>query len=208
MFHVVTYAHNTGDNFTKNIIKSLLGKVFKDTGKIDNALNIFNEQIAYFSKEKMAIGALLTWYLIAEAKIETAAYEAADIAAKALEVAQNPKIDNYFFAVLLKIVLAKASMKTSDYTTAKINITDAIKVAKQYGMNDLLSRLYLLYGKYFQELGLSQSDEQKKYLEGSKKMYEFSENLVKQTKNSHVHIELEQAKNVLKSFAGVNGVLL
>ena len=208
MFHVVTYAHNTGDNFTKNIIKSLLGKVFKDTGKVDNALNIFNEQIAYFSKEKMAIGALLTWYLIAEAKIESESYEAVDIATKALEVAQNPKIDNYFFAVLLKVVLAKASIKTSDYTTAKMNITDAIQIAKQYGMNDLLSRLYLLYGKYFQELGLSQSDDQKKYLEGSKKMYELAENLVKQTKNSHVHIELEQAKNVLKSFAGVNGVML
>ena len=208
MFHVVTYAHNLKDNFTKNIIKSMLGKIFADTGKVENALDIYNEQIAFFSKEKMAIGALLTWYLIADAKAEAAPYEAADIASKALEVAQNPKIDNYFFVVLLKIVLAKACMKTSDYTTAKMNITDAIQIAKKYDMKDLLSRLYLLYGMYFQELGLSQSDEQKKYLEASKKMYEFSENLVKQTKNSHVHIKLEQAKNTLQSFAGVNGVLL
>jgi hypothetical protein len=75
-------------------------------------------------------------------------------------------------------------------------------------MNDQLSRLYLLYGKYFQELGLAQSDEQKEYIEGAKKMYEFAENLVKQTKNSHIHIELEQAKGVLKSFATVNGIAL
>jgi hypothetical protein len=189
-------------------MKSLLGKVFKDTNKVDNALDIFNEQIAYFSKEKMAIGALLTWYLIAEAKLAADAYEASDIATKALEVAQSPKIDNHFFVILLKIILAKSAMSTSDYTTAKMHITDAIKVAKQYGMEDQLSRLYLLYGKYFQELGLSPSDEQKKYLEGAKKMYQFAENLVKQTKNSHIHIELEQAKGVLKSFANVNGIVL
>ncbi|MBR6099493.1 hypothetical protein IKP85_07075 [bacterium] len=208
LFHVVTYANNCGDNFTKNIMKSLLGKAFKDTDKVENATDIYNEQIAYFSKEKMAIGALLTWYLIAETKLDTDAYEASEIASKALEVAQSPKIDNHFFEILLKTVLAKSAISTSDYTTAKIHITEAVKVAKQYGMNDQLSRLYLLYGKYFQELGLAQSDEQKEYIEGAKKMYEFAENLVKQTKNSHIHIELEQAKGVLKSFATVNGIAL
>ena len=208
LFHVVTYANNCGDNFTKNIIKSLLGKVFKDTDKVQNAIDIYDEQIAYFSKEKMALGALLTWYLIADAKIDTDAYEASEIASKALEVAQNPKINNYFFGVLLRIVLAKASMKTSDYETAKIHITEAIEIAKTYSMNDLLSRLYILYGKYFQEMGLGQSDEQKQYLEGAKKMYEFADNLIKQTKNTYVHIKLEQAKGVLKSFASVNGIIL
>lgn len=208
LFHVVTYANNCGDNFTKNIIKSLLGKVFKDTDKTKNAIDIYNEQIAYFSKEKMALGALLTWYLIADAKIDTDTYEAADIASKALEVAQNPKIENYFFIILLRIILVKTSLKTSDYETAKIHITEAIEIAKKYGMNDLLSRLYLLYGKYFQEMGLGQSDEQQKYIEGARKMYELADNLIKQTKNTHIHIELEQAKSVLKSFASVNGITL
>ena len=81
-------------------------------------------------------------------------------------------------------------------------------IAKKYAMNDLLSRLYLLYGKYFQEMGISQSEQQKEYLEGSKKMYEFVEDLVKQTKNTHIHVELEEAKNALKSFAAVNGISL
>ena len=206
LFHTVTYATNCGDNFTKNIMKSLLGKVLKDNDKTNKSMDIYNEQIAYFSKEKMAIGALLTWYLIADAKLSTDIYEASDIAQKALDVAQNPKIDNYFFGVLLRIVMAKASFATSDLGTAKIHITDAIKIAKQYGMNDLLSRLYLLYGKYFQELGFKKSPEQKKYLEGAKKMYELAENLFKQTRNTHVHIEIEEAKSTLKSVAANNGI--
>lgn len=207
LFHNVTYANNCGDNFTKNIMKSLLGKVFQDTNKVDNASDIYNEQIAYFSKEKMAIGALLNWYFIAETKINTAPDEAFEIASKALEVAQNPKIDNYFFAVLLKMVLAKTSMKTSDYDSAKIHITEAIELAKKFEMNDLLSRLYLLYGKYFQGLGLRESDEQKQYLEAARKMYEFSDNYVKQTKNSHIQVELEQARGALRSFANVSGIV-
>ena len=103
------------------------------------------------------------------------------------------------------MILAKTSIAASDYTSAKMHITSAIEIAKKYGMNDLLSRLYVLYGKYFQELGMNISDEQKKYLEGSKKMYELAENLIKQTKNTHVHIELEEAKSTLKSFAANNG---
>ena len=209
LFHVVTYANNCGDNFTKNVMKSLLGKVLKDSDKIKNAMDIYREQIGYFSKEKLAIGALLTWYLIADATIQTEGpYAAAEIANQALDVANNPKIDNYFFAVIFRIILAKTSMAISDMESAKIHIKEAIEIAKKYGMNDILSRLYLLYGKYFQEMGLAQSPEQKKYLEGSKKMYELAENLIKQTKNTYVHVELEQAKSVLQSFVKVNGIIL
>jgi hypothetical protein len=157
----------------------------------------------------MAIGALLTWYLIADATILTEGpYAAAEIANQALDVANNPKIDNFFFAVIFRIVLAKTSIATSDLESAKVHISQAADIAKKFGMNDLLSRIYLLYGKYFQEMGLTQSPEQKKYLEGSKKMYELAENLIKQTKNTHVHVELEQAKSVLNSFANVNGIIL
>ncbi len=208
LFHVVTYANNCGDNFTKNIMKTLLGKVLKDNNKTENALSIYNDQIAYFSKEKMAIGALLTWYLIADAKLNTDTYEASEIAQKALEVAQNPKIANYFFAALLQIIIAKAYMIKSDYESAKIHITLGLDIAKKYGMNDILSRLYLLYGKYFYELGLSGSDEQKEYLNGARKMFELAEGLVKQTRNTHVHIELEEAKSTFKTFIVKSGVRL
>ena len=209
LFHVVTYANNCGDNFTKNIMKSLLGKLFKDNDKVKQAMDIFNDQIAYFSKEKMALGALLTWYLIAEATLVTEGpYAASEIASQALEVAQNPKIDNYFFAVLLRIVMAKASMTTSDYESAKMHIESAIEIARKYNMNDLLSRLYLLYGKYFQEMGLARSAKQHDYLAAAKKMFDYASDLVRQTRNNHIHIQIEEAKNVFKSFTAVNGIKL
>lgn len=209
LFHIVTYANNCGDNFTKNILKSILGKILKDNGKTENAMNIYQEQIAYFSKEKMATGALLTWYFIAEATIQTEGpHAAAEIAQKAIEVAQNPKIQNFFFETLFRMLLAKTSLATSDFDSAKMHITTAIDIAKKYGMNDILSRLYLLYGKYFQEMGLANSDEQIEYLKGAKEMYALSGNLLKQTHNTHVQAELEQAKGILKSFISANEIKL
>ena len=209
LFQVVTFANNSGDNFTKNMLKSLLGKIFKDNNQTKHAIDIYNDQIAYFSKEKMALGALLTWYLIAEAALVTEGpYAAQEIASQALEVAQNPKIDNYFFAVLLKTTIAKSAMSTSDYDTAKMNLDSAVMIARKFNMNDLLSRLYLLYGKYFQEIGLIHSPKQQEYLNAAAKMYFKASDLVKQTRNNYVHIDIQKAKNTLKSFCQVNNIKL
>lgn len=207
LFQVVTYANNAGDEFTKNILKTLLGKIFKDNEQAKQAVEIYNDQITYFAKEKMALGALLTWYLIADATLVTEGpHEAIEIAEQALEVAQNPKISNYFFIVLFKMVIAKACIVISDYETAKIQIENAIILASKFNMKDLLSRLYLLYGKYFQEIGLLKTEQQPDYLKGAEKMYEKATSVVKQTKNNCIHIEIEKAKNVLKSFCQLNGI--
>lgn len=207
LFQVVTFANNSGDNFTKNILKTLLGKIFRDHEQSKQALDIYNDQITYFAKEKMALGALLTWYLIAEATLDVEGPHAAiEIASQALDVAQNPKINNYFFIILLKRVITKASIIISDYETAKIQIENAIILASKFNMKDILSRLYLLYGKYFQEIGLLKTERQPDYLKGASKMYEKATELVKQTKNNCVYVEIEKSKNVLKSFCQLNSI--
>ena len=207
LFQVVTFANNSGDNFTKNVLKTLLGKIFKDHEQSKQALDIYNDQITYFAKEKMALGALLTWYLIAEATLDVEGPHAAiEIASQALDVAQNPKINNYFFIILLKMVIVKACIVISDYETAKIQIENAIILASKFNMKDILSRLYLLYGKYFQEIGLLKTDKQSEYLKGAGKMYEKATEIVKQTKNNCVYIEKKKKKNVLKSFCQLNSI--
>ena len=209
LFQVVTFANNSGDSFTKNVLKTLLGKVFKDHEQAKHALDIYNDQITYFAKEKMGLGALLTWYLIAEATLDVEGPHAAiEIAEQALDVAQNPKISSYLFIVLLKMVIAKACIVISDYETAKIHIENAIILASKFNMKDILSRLYLLYGKYFQEIGLLKTDKQADYLKGASKMYDKATELIKQTRNNCVHIETEKAKNVLKSFCQLNSIAI
>ncbi len=207
LFQVVTYANNHGDNFTKNILKTLLGKLFKDKEQSKHAMEIYNEQITYFAKEKMAIGALLTWYLIADtALITDGAQTSLEIASQALEVAQSPKINNYFFAVLLKSVIAKAFITLSDYEAAKMNIESALVLTQRYHMDDLTSRILLLYGKYYQEVGLIKSPQQGEYLNAASKLFEKASEVVKETKNKYVHKEIEKAKQVLRSFCRINNI--
>lgn len=207
LFQVVTFANNNGDNFTKNILKTLLGKVFKDNNNSKQAIEIYNDQIAYFAKEKMALGALLTWFLIADATLITEGPQnAREIAEQALEVAQNPKIDNYFFSILLKMVIAKCCITLSDFESAKAHLESAILLAKKFNLLDLLSRLYILYGKYFQEIGLIKSPQQQDYLNGANKMFNKAEELIKQTKNTYVNSDLKKAQKVLSTFCIMNNI--
>lgn len=209
LFQIVTFANNNGDNFTKNILKTLLGKVFKDNENTKQAMEIYNDQIAYFAKEKMAIGALLTWSLIADATLDTEGPKnAMEIAVQALEVAQNPKIDNYFFAILLRIVIAKCALTMSDFETAQMNIETAILAAQKFNLKDMLSRLYLLYGKYFQELGLKRSSKQIDYLHSADKLYAQARVLIEETQNKYVYKDLRKAQNVLESFCKLNSLEL
>ena len=209
LFQIVTFANNNGDNFTKNILKTLLGKVFKDNDNTKQAMEIYNDQIAYFAKEKMAIGALLTWSLIADATLDTEGPKnAMEIAEQALEVAQNPKIDNYFFAILLRIVMAKCALTMSDFETAQMNIETAILTAQKFNLKDMLSRLYLLYGKYFQELGLKKSSKQIDYLHSADKLYAQARVIIEETQNKYVYKDLRKAQNVLESFCKLNSLEL
>ena len=207
LFQIVTFANNNGDNFTKNILKTLLGKIFKDNEQSKHAMEIYSDQITYFAKEKMALGALLTWYLIADAALITEGpHNAIDIATQALEVAKNPKIDNYFFNILLRMVIVKACITVSDYEQAEMHLESAIALAKKFNLKDLLSRLYLLYGKYYQELGFVKSAQQPDQLRNAMLMFEKVSTLVKTTRNNYVHIKNEKSKNVLKSFCQLNGI--
>lgn len=209
LFQVVTFANNINDNFTKNILKTLLGKLFKDEESAKKALEIYAEQITYFSKEKNAIGALLTWYFIAEAKLVVEGPEKSlEVSQKALEVAQSAKINNYLFMVLYNKVIAEAFMVQAEYEIAKVHIEKAILIARKFDMLNLLADLYLLYGKYLQDIALVKTEAQYDYVLGASKMYKKAGLISQGIKNSYLFAKIDKAKNVLNSFCQLNGITL
>lgn len=209
LFQVVTFANNVNDNFTKNILKTLLGKLFKDEENAKHALEIYSEQITYFAKEKNAIGALLTWYLIAEANLVVDGSEKSlEVSQKALDVAQSPKINSYLFIILFNKVIAEACMAQSDYELARVHIEKAIMVARKFELLNLLSELYLLYGKYLQDIALIKTETQMDYILGASKMYKKASLIAQGIKNNYLLSQVEKAKTVLSSFCQLNGIIL
>ena len=152
----------------------------------------------------------MTWYLIAEATIIAEnPKNAIDIANQALEIAKNPKINNYFFIVKLKIILALAYIEISDFETAKINIEKAIKIAEKCNMNDLLSRLFILYGSYYQDLGTVDSHDKSEYIKGALKMFDKALEIVThKTGNPYVKQYAQDKKQMLLSYCQMNGIVL
>lgn len=209
LFQVVTFANNINDHFTKNILKTLLGKLFKDEENAKRALDIYSEQITYFAKEKNAIGALLTWYLIAQATLIVEGPEKSlEISQKALEVAQSPKINNYFFIILYNKVIAEAFMAQADYESAKVNIEKAILIARKFELLNLLADLYLLYGKYLQDIALIKTDSQFDYVSSASKMYKKASLIAQGIKNNYLLTKIDKSKTVLNAFCQLNGITL
>lgn len=209
LFQVVTFANNINDNFTKNILKTLLGKLFKDESLAKQALDIYSEQITYFSKEKNALGALLTWYLMADASLVVEGPDKAiDIAQKALDVAQSTKINNYLFIVLYNKVLAEAYIIQAEYELAKAHIEKAVLVAKKFELMELVTELYLIYGKYLQDIALVKTDGRADYVNGANKMYKKAALIAQEIKNNYLAAKIKTAQNALYSFCQLNKISL
>jgi len=153
MYSVVTFANNYNDVLVKNLLKVFLGRVLQEEGNFSKAMDIFNEQVTIFAREKIAVGALFCWYNIAKLSLVTESSDKAlDIAEKALDVAKNPKISNYYFMVLFKKLIAEIYLIKGDMDASKMYIEKALLIVKQYDLKLLKVSLYQLYAKYLEEM--------------------------------------------------------
>ena len=185
LFQIVTFANNNNDIFSKNILKLLLGKALKEKGKFKLALTIYSEQVAYFAREKNALGVLMSWYFISELTLLTSGPEKSlEYSLKALEIAQSPKIQNYYFITQFNKIIGEAYLALQDYDSAKAYIESGIGIARQFDLLDILSELYFLYGKYLQELATIPSASQLDYATSAFKMYDKAIRLAQDLHNS------------------------
>ena len=209
LFNVVAYANNVNDNFTKNILKTLLAQMLKDKNESKKALEILEEQVAYFAKEKIATGVLLAWYLIAEIRLITNGTQfALDIASKALDIAQGPNINNYLFIALYNKLIGEIYMAKQDFDSAKVYIEKSIFIAKQFNLETILIKSYLLYAKFFQELALPKSSLRANYIKQALKTFQLAKNIEISKEHIHIQKQIKEDLSVLTSFCKLNGIVL
>ena len=184
LFNLVAFVNNVDDKITKNILKALLGKVLKENKKYKKALAIYSEEISYFANEKNALGVLLCWYLISEVTLITEGpKKSLEFALKALDIAQSPKIQNFYFIIALNKVIARTYLVLGDLDSARIYIESAIGIARQFDMLDMLCELYMLYGRYLHEMVGTNEKTARDYAVSSFRMYDKAYNLAHKINN-------------------------
>ena len=209
LFNVVAYANNVNDNFTKNILKTMLAKMLRDKNETKKALEVLEEQVAYFAKEKIATGVLLSWYLIAEIRLITSGTQfALDIATKALDIAQGPNINNYYFISLFNKLIGEIYMAKQDFDSAKVYLEKSMFVTKQFNLQALLVEEYIQSAKLYQELALPKSSLRASYIKQSLKMFQLAKNVEIVAEHPHLQKKIKEELSILTSFCKLNGIIL
>ena len=173
MFQVTTFADNINDSFVKNILKLLLGYIIQTKSQNPGkALEIYNEEIVFFSKGKIATGALLSWLLIANVSLVTQGVDfALDIALKALDVAKGPKINNLLFIIALKRLIADMYMIKNDFEAAKMYLEKAMLIAQNNNLRYMQMLLFQSFAKYNTEMIDIYKDNELEYAQKAADMY-------------------------------------
>ena len=207
LFELAAFTNNINEHFMKNIIKLMLGYVLKEEDNTQKALEIFNEQITYFAKEKVAIGAMLSWLLIVQLSIEDDDDDKAlSTATKSLEIAQSPKINNYFFIIYFQKYIADIYLKKGDFTAAKMYLEKAIMLAKQFELKYQVIELYVAYGNYMEEFMRVTHNYSSINVSNTAEMYEKALVAAKELKLSNLIDRVNREKSDFKTFCQLNSI--
>lgn len=172
LFELATFANNINEHFIKNIIKLLLGYIIKEEGDEVKALTIYNEQVTYFAKEKIALGALLSWAFITKMNLDLGDIDTAlNTATKALEIAESPKIRNLFFIIYFQKYIAQAYRIKGDFASVKMYLEKALLIARQNNLKYQLVFLYMEYGRYMEQYMNVKKSYEPEYLKLTSDMY-------------------------------------
>ena len=209
LFQAAQYADDIHDEFTKNILKLLLGRLMQERTSAKEAAVVYAKQVEYFAEKQNAIGVLLGWYFISEAKMIIDGPEAAlDIALKALDVAQSANISNHYFTLLLNKLIGEIYLALQDFDAAKMYIEKAIMIAKNADIKYQLAHLYLLYSKYLQDYALTVQDKKVDFVLSAQQMNQKASLIADDLKLISLLSEVEKATTILNSFCQMNGIVL
>lgn len=209
LYEAVTFANNVGDYLGKNLLKSALARLLENEGDFTKAAEIYNDQITYFAKEKIAVGALLTWYLMADLCLKWSdSDKALLIATNALDVAKNPKINSFYYQVMFKRLIAEVYLIKGDFAAAKMYLDKSLLITKKFNLEYLNIQLYDFYAKYHIEMFESGKESGSSSLIAAKKLYEKAITLASRLGLLNIVEDLKKEYQSLLTFAQLKKVAL
>ena len=151
----------------------------------------------------------MTWYLIAQIRLITKGTQfALDIATKALDIAQGPNVNNYYFIALFNKLIGEIYIAKQDFESAKVYIEKSIFISKQFNIEQILFDAYILYAKLYQELALPKSSNRADYIKNALKMFQMAKNVDIVSDHKHLQQTLKEEIGIFTSFCKLNGITL
>ena len=209
IYNATTFAENTRDNFTKNILKLILGRLIQDRTSVKEASKIYLEQAEYFAQKQNSTGVLLGWYLISKAKLKIEGPQSAlDVASKAIDIAQSPNISSNYFIILFNKLIGEIYITLQNYDLAKMHIEKALVIARNFGVKYELAKIYLLYSKLLQDSALGNDLLKEENAINSNEFNKKAAIIANELKILSLISATEKANTILNSFCQMNGIVL
>ena len=190
-----------------NKCKDLLEKETQNGGCLDVETNILSGITAfapgYIDKPNEVIVGLQT---DAPLKRIVNMYGGTKIALKALDVAKNPKISNYYFMVLYKKLIAEIFLIKGDMESAKMYIEKALRITKKYNMKLLKVSVYQLYAKYLEEMVSKKPQNAVTYAQNAITAYKKALSLAQALEIDALTEDVQRNLNSFKTFCQLNNI--
>lgn len=202
-------AKETSDYNIFAIVKLLEGKIHKELQNSEKAKTIYNEFIMYCSEKKLATGALLGWYLYSELEMnDTNVDKAYEIAERALEISQKAGINNYFMSILLQRQLGEIQIIKGDFEAARMYTEQALMASRDLSLYLLESKLFLTYGKIFQEIAAISDEDKQNNVNLAHEYFMESLNIAQKLENENMILKIEKEFVNLSTFCQLSGIMI
>jgi len=190
------------------LIKLIQGKIFEQFNNRSFAVNIYNEVVNYSSENKLALGALYSWYLVADTELKSGNIDRAlEIAERAIEIAQKPNISNKLAEIMLRKIVSRARVSKNDYEGAQINIEIAINLAEQNNLYMWLALLYIDFAQIYRH-GSATSNDPKNSLNVANRLLTKAHNFSQIVENDYISSIIENFLAELNDFSAKCGIKL
>ena len=197
-YTAMTIAKYFNDYNLLYLIKLVLGKCFEEMGQLKEAYQIYDDVVNHCSENKMATGALLSWYLASASEYKLGNFDKAlDVAERALEICQKPTISNNIIETLLNTLISKARRAKKDYERAQINIENAINKAEANELHVLLAEAYLNAAKIHHETLTLDPSKTKAKADQANRLYTKAITLTEQINNHLLMAKIEKEFSLL-----------
>lgn len=208
LFEAVTFANNSGDEYSKNIIKTLLAHVLLDENNPLKALEICAEEMSFFSNEKIAFGALMAWYISAKATLKVHGPDRAiEICEKAIGICQGSRINNVYFKILFYKIMTEGYLVKGELDSAKMYCEMGLQEANANEITYLQMALYRVRALCMQDSVPTVPEEKKLELaQNTIRVYERAISLANKLNLQKHHYTMQKELTAFKAYCHLHRI--